>query len=41
MATSNHQKIVQKIRGYYFSGNYYVKFGHYQAKSHKKILEFC
>ena len=29
-----------KIRGNFFSDNFYVKFGHFRAKS-GKISEFC
>jgi len=30
-----------KIREKYFSGNYYVKFGHFSDKKSSKFWEFC
>jgi len=29
-----------KKSGKYFSGNYYVKFGHFSGKNHEKIGKF-
>ena len=29
-----------KIRETYFSGNYYVKFGHFSGKNHVKLENF-
>ena len=31
----------KKNGGKYFSGNYYVKFGHFSAKNHAKFGNFC